>query len=537
MFDFLERFEKRMEFVAAVDSVVNRLNRNNDIEQQFAPHEIDNLLFSVLVYIMERTLSEDHDCTLESISGFLGDILPCYGKHFSPAETDTLARYLVKDILQNKGVKRTYKAMDYSAGFREWTVRLIADSVNDHNQIVFELTKQGYDFLFRTKEVDDQLGFQMEEIRLQMQIEKHYYKEAIGQSQELVRMLIQKRRELEQFERQIRGDLSSISGQDYDVLMHSVDAMLAEEYETMQGIEQKVRLAQNQFEEEERRRGYLDDSALEARQEVLGILDNVRRALSLQRQMLIRCEAMKKLYLNVLADSILFHSTRRYNMEDQILIPLASCTIKGPKEMDRLSRGLLAPLFQPEFPRFLNLELIYDRQAKVRESDQEQSREEEAMESEEKARERRNWRSRSHVRVVNELLRFAAAHPEGFSFASFYLALQKEEGFGELCRERLLFLAILRLYETEKIDLSLWKKQHAEWTQDSTGEFDLSFCLGQVGRLHPDFYGLKCIRIKKAGRMFACTLPPCPVAESIMETPRIEMDDFLFEVETERKEK
>ena len=136
MFEFLDRFEKRMEFVAAVDSVVNRLNKNNEIEQQFGPQEIDNLLFSVLVYIMERTLSEDHDCTLESISGFLGEILPSYGKHFSAAETDALARYLVKDILQNKGVKRTYKAMDYSAGFRELNARLIADGVNDHNQIV-----------------------------------------------------------------------------------------------------------------------------------------------------------------------------------------------------------------------------------------------------------------------------------------------------------------------------------------------------------------------------------------------------------------
>ncbi|MEA4901571.1 hypothetical protein [Desulfitobacterium sp.] len=532
MFDFLERFEKRMEFAAVVDSIVNRINKNSEIEQQFAPQEIDNLLFSILVFIMERTLAEDHDCTLESIAGFLSAVLPAYGKHFSAAQADALARYLVKDILQNKGVKRTYKVMDYAAaGFREQTVRLIADQVNEHNQVIFELTRQGYDFLFRTKEVDDELGFQIEEMRLQMQIEKHYYKEAIGQSRELVRMLIQKRRELAQFEAEIRGDLSAISGQDYDALMRGVDAMLAEEYGTMQKIEAKVRRAQEQLDEEESRRGRLDEKAQVARTEVLGILANVRRALSLQRQMLIQCEKMKKLYLHVLEDAIAYHATRRYNMEDEILAPLAACTIRSPEAMDRLSRGLLAPLFLPQLSPILNLKLIYDRQAKIREVEREQTVEEEAVESEQAAQERLAWRNRAHVRVVNRLLAFAATHPAGFSLEMFYNALRQEEGFAELCRERLLFLAMLRLFEAGSIDLALWKEQHDEWSEDCAGEFDLSYCLGRIGRLHPDFYGLRCIRIKKAGRYMECTLPPYSVADGLTETPRLTMDDLLFEVE------
>lgn len=536
MFDFLERFEKRMEFAAVVDSIVNRLNKNSEIEQQFAPQEIDNLLFSILVFIMERTLAEDHDCTIASIASFLAAVLPNYGKHFSAAETDVLARYLVKDILQNKGVKRTYKVMDYTAGFRELTIRLVADRVNAQNQIVLELTRQGYDFLFRTKEVDDQLGFQIEEMRLQMQIEKHYYKEAIGQSRELLRMLIQKRRELEQFASKIRGDIATVSGQEYDLLTRSVDAMLTEEYGTMQRIEQKVRLAQKHLDEEERRHGQLDNTARAARTEVLGILDNVRRALSLQRQMLIRCEQIKKLYLRVLEDAIVYHATRRYNMEDEILKPLAACTMRGPEELDRIGRGLLAPLFLPQLTPLLNLKLLYDRQAKIREMEHEQAREEEAMESEQAARERLAWRNRAHVQVVNRLLAFAAAHREGFSWASFYAALRQERDFAELCRERLLFLAMLRLYEVGSIDVALWKERHDEWSQDCAGEFDLAFCLGRIGLSHRDFYGVKRIRINKAGGPVVCHLPPRPAADGRTATPQLEMDDLWFEVELDERD-
>lgn len=73
---FLEGFEKRMQIVAAVDSIVNRGNRNMEIERLFAPGELDNIIFSVLVFVMERTLSEDEECTLNSIQTFLFGILP-----------------------------------------------------------------------------------------------------------------------------------------------------------------------------------------------------------------------------------------------------------------------------------------------------------------------------------------------------------------------------------------------------------------------------------------------------------------------------
>ena len=50
-FEFLEGFEKRMQIVAAVDSIVNRGNRRMDIERLFDPGQLDNIIFSVLVFI------------------------------------------------------------------------------------------------------------------------------------------------------------------------------------------------------------------------------------------------------------------------------------------------------------------------------------------------------------------------------------------------------------------------------------------------------------------------------------------------------
>ena len=153
--ELLEQFEKRMEFVAVIDSIVNRKNKSNEIEALFEEGEIDNLLLSVLVYIMEITLAEDQDCTIESITGFVKEILPSYKKRFTIAQIEMLTRYLVKDILQNKSQLRLFPVMHYDEpAVQLQPIRLIRDKETEEGKIVYELTPQGYDFMFRTKEVE-----------------------------------------------------------------------------------------------------------------------------------------------------------------------------------------------------------------------------------------------------------------------------------------------------------------------------------------------------------------------------------------------
>ena len=64
-----------MQIVAAVDSIVNQGNRRMDIERLFEPDN-DNIIFSVLVFIMERTLAEDEECTMDSIAAFVAGFCP-----------------------------------------------------------------------------------------------------------------------------------------------------------------------------------------------------------------------------------------------------------------------------------------------------------------------------------------------------------------------------------------------------------------------------------------------------------------------------
>jgi hypothetical protein len=261
-----------------------------------------------------------------------------------------------------------------------------------------------------------------------------------------------------------------------------------------------------------------------------GIYANVRRALMLQRKMLVACQSVQKLYLRVLQDAILFHSVQRFDMQEEILTPLAACKFRQSKEADGLFQNLLAPLMLPRLPAILNLRLAYDRQARISENEEPGVRESEEMESEQAELERIKRRNRTHVRIVGRLLEFSAAHPEGFSFQTFYDTLRNERDFEELCRERVLFMDILRLYEIGDIDLELWKRQNEEWCEDCTGEFDLAYCLGRIGRMHPDFYGLRRIQIQTQSKSAELLLPFEAKTEKRTPSPQIEISDLLFEV-------
>lgn len=101
MLEFLDGFGKRMEFFAIADSIVNRKNTSDKIEKLFQGNLMENLIVSVLVYIMETTLTEEEKCTIDNISNFVKKIIPNYNVKYT--DYKELTRYIVKDILQIRG--------------------------------------------------------------------------------------------------------------------------------------------------------------------------------------------------------------------------------------------------------------------------------------------------------------------------------------------------------------------------------------------------------------------------------------------------
>lgn len=527
--DILQQFEKRMELIAVVDSIVNRRNTSSEIENLLSKVEIDNLLLSVLVFIMEVTLTEEQECTIDLIIEFLKEILAFYEKHFSALEIETLTRYLIKDILQNKSRIREYSVMDYDKGeLRNIPVRLIRDKETDDGLVVYELTSQGYNFMFRTKEIDEELGFELETVKLNLLIKKKNYRKAVAQSLELIRMLQSKRRDLQQFEDNLRNNITSVSGLDYDNMIVEINNMLQQEYESMIEINTMINLAKQRLIEEEENQGRSDEKIRQAKKDVIQISNNVDRALKYQRRLLVESKAMKTLYLDQLEDSIAYTKIKVYDFEKMILRQLEMFDSGSFKSSVNITKKLLRPLFIPEPIRALNLKTVYEEQYRVREFDEDGQRGEQEEVEEDNQPLINEGRNRNHTRIIKQLIKFASVHPDGFAFSQFFETLKADPHFNDMVENRMLYLVMLKLFEEGELDINLWLEDENNVVHDANGEFDLAYCLSALLAQKEHYYDVGRISIAKTDEEFSHIQV---IDQKSGYEERITMNDFRFGVE------
>lgn len=522
MQEYLKGFDKRMEFFAIVESIAKRRNRTDKLENLFKENELDNIIMSVLVYIMEVTLSEEQECTIESIIQFVKEILISYDKKVSNDEAGEITRYIVKDILQNKGTIRTYQIMDYESGNKEISVRLVSDKINNNNKIVYELTKQGYDFLFRTKEVEDELGFQIEEIKLKMLIKKKNYQGAIRQSKEIIRSLTNKKNQFLQFEEKLKSNISNISNEDYEKLVNETNELLEDEYEEMKQIDDMITKAEEHLKKEQQQHVELDDNMKKAKKEIHDIVVNVKKALRYQRQILTQAQRLKKLYLQILEDSMSFIQKKRYNFEEEILKLLEKCEIKNTEQINDIYEKLVNPLFLAGTKKRLNLNLIYDSQSKIKEQQEEFLRQEEELEDNQKQKEEIEKRNQMYIEIIEGIFDFATIDNKEFTFSQWFETLEEEKK-RQYSENKRVFLVMLKLFEVGTISILEFLKEELV-NENSNGEFDLSYCLYKILNEKGRTFTFDTLKIEKLNNIFKY----CIEDKELKET--IEINDIKFAV-------
>ena len=498
MFDFLEAFEKRMQIVAVVDSIVNRRNRNMEMERLFQQGQLENLIFSVLVYIMDRTLSEDEECTAESITDFIRSILPSnYDIQVTPDAHKRIAEYIVKNILQNDGVPLYYPVMSYGQGkITPLRIKLIDDRVAEADgkyRISYVLTDQGYDFLFRTKEVEQEINFTIEELKLRELIKRKNYKKALQQSNNLIQMVRQKKKDLKQFIEQIRENIYSVDVGKYEELVNTTYELLQEEYDILNDIKNMITLSENRLREELLRTGILDRDMEKAQREIGMISGNLATTLREQRDLILDRHYLLGIYLDTIKDAFLYTMERRYDFEEEILKRMENC----PEQVINCFWQLLNPIFMPVPYRNLNILSLYERQGRLKDEEAEEAigveLEELALDME---RQRIEQANRVYIVIVRELLLHTLNCGGRTSFGSFVQHLQKDPvSFEKVTGDRLLFTTLLKLYDLDLIDIEKWIGEQEEIVDNATGEFDIAYCLCKIGEESPDIFGIKVLHV------------------------------------------
>ncbi|WP_047833047.1 hypothetical protein [Robinsoniella sp. RHS] len=522
MFDFLEGFEKRMGFAAVVDSIVNRKNTNMEIEGWFQGEELDNLFFTLLVYIMEQTLNENDECTLENIARFLDDILPVYQKKWPFDQVMRLAEYMVKDILQNKGTVKNYGIMDYGRQWHDIQVRLISDKITADNKIIYQLTDQGYDFLFRTKEIDKEMDFKLEQLKLKMLLKRKNYKHALKQSRDLINMLRQKKREMESFIDRVRQNIHTIDRGEHERLLLETYNLIDEEYEDMLEMKEAVVKDEDRIGREIEESGYSDETMNNALYNLNLIKRNIQIVIGEQRNLIGKRFNMNDIYEETIRNSFYASVVKRFDFQKEIMDEMEKVNSKNVSNLWKL----MTPLCMPSLDKKMNLSLIYQNQGKLRENEEEDHVVEEEVLEEDLQAADREISNAMNFRVIERIFKFAGERGTSFTFSQFYEHIvEKTQRIHQYTENKRIYLILLKLYDYGVIDIESWKKHSSEdMIPDTNGEFDLSWCLRQMEDRYPDFYGVEQLVFEKKDFIFHAVLEDTVGAEVLYST--IEMADI-----------
>jgi len=483
MYEFLEGFHQRMQLIGVVDSLINRRSRKPELENPIGDKEFENLIFSVLVFVMEKTLTEEEECTIKTISVFVENILEEYYHHPNADELALpITEYIVKTVLQFEGKNTYYPVMNYET--REWAqlrIKLLNEKVEDRPQgyvSIYSLTDQGYDFLFRTKEVDDELSFSVEEFKLRELIRRKNYKKALQQSNNLVQMVRQKKRDLEQFIQSARGNIHDLDLTKFDDLISSIYKLLEEEYKALGEIQNMVRISEGRIREDYEKRGELTEDLKKAQMEMKKIIQNLSTARKEQSNLINSREGSYKILKSTLEESFQFTTQKRYDFEQEILQPMEKISEEGSKNLWKL----FTPLFHIEPYRYLPISLIYKAQGKLSEEESTQAEGILVDEVKEDVEKERNERiNHVYLKILTYIVEEASERDGTLDFKTLCQELQKDhEEFNSLMQENLLFITMLKLYEMEILDVRAFRESDKSFLGNSTGEFNVDALLHQL---------------------------------------------------------
>lgn len=256
--DFLKNFDKRMKCVGRYavlcgNSFDKKTWKEYGIETK---DEQMNMLFTLLLYIMEYSLKEE-DCTIDDIALFLEDIsFEYYNRKISFDKSRDFARFMVEEVLGNAGNSMYFKVFRYETkSYGEVNIRYIDNKVvyqdGGVKRTSYFLTEEGYNMVLATMEMENNLKLTVHEMLFKLHLEKADYNKAVEDIKNVFGQLRKQSQKIQEAVHAVKRNALSYSIEEYRQLVEENISTVVETREKFnmhrEFIEEKIK----EFEEKE----------------------------------------------------------------------------------------------------------------------------------------------------------------------------------------------------------------------------------------------------------------------------------------------
>ncbi|MGL5915908.1 MAG: hypothetical protein ACRCZG_06570, partial [Culicoidibacterales bacterium] len=221
-FDFLGKFPVRMKKVGAYAMLFrNSFSKTTWKIYGFeAYHEQVNIIFSVLLFVMECSLRESI-CTIDDIAGYLDQLnMRYYQKTLSYEQAKELAIFILDVILGNEGRPMYFEGYSYEeCCYLPLYVSFVGNKIVYINQEVkrtsYFLSDEGYELMLSTLEIDSHLQLTIQEMIFKLHLEKATYDKAVDDIKQIFNLLRMQFQKIEGAMRKIRQNALAYTIEEY----------------------------------------------------------------------------------------------------------------------------------------------------------------------------------------------------------------------------------------------------------------------------------------------------------------------------------
>ena len=525
-YEFLKKFPRRMKNVGLYAVIIQNSSQKLSWKQYgFTKFDEQiNLLFEVLLYIMEQSLKEEK-CTMDDIATYIDTINVQYlRKDISYEQCHQLGDFIVNTVLSNEGRPMYFGGYDFEKNeYEEMHISYVANKIvyveNEVRRTSYYLTDDGYNLLLSTLEIEDNMKFNIHEIIFRLHLEKQSYDKAVNDIKNVFNLMRIQFQRVQEAMRQIRRNALSYSVDEYEeVLVGNLNTITDtkkkfQEYKTV--IQERVK----DLEEENINIRKLSKKEQQDLNNLRVIEEYLTRVLDEHQKILNSHFDLKILYteeLERLSQARLIHRfTMRRDLYDKVLKQADTL-----KNMDMFLRSLFNR--NPEKIYNLNKAFSYEKSVNA---GMEKDTEEEVDFDEEAFRREKEEKLQKKLLVYEKSLQYLL---EKASVTGEVSLGQLKDRLDIYPEEKEIFIPnvdvfkeiMVELIRNRTIDIATLKKERREYIQEQPDGFQLNEMILKLVEEQPENNDITSIEVERLENEEAITFSEIKDEENRRKTIR-----------------
>lgn len=496
-YEFLKHFPRRMKNVGLYALLIQNSAQKTTWKQYgfLTLAEQLNLIFAVMLYIMEQSLKEEH-CTMDDIGVYIDTVnTQHFQKSMSYDECRQLGDFVVNVALSNEGRAMYFEGFDFEENeYQNLHISYVANRIiyidQEFKRTSYYLTDDGYNLLLATLEIENNMKLTIHEMIFQMHLEKQSYDKAVDEIKNVFNLLRIQLQKIQEAMGKIRRNALNYSVKDYEeILLENLDT-ISDTKQKFQNYREMVKSRAQALEEENINVKRLSEKDEERLGHLRMIETYLNRTIDEHQKILNSHFDLKALYTKELETLTQMSLIRRFPFRTE----LYDKVLMNPKALMNLD-FFLRPLFNQDPGKVYNLNKAFQLQRPVRKHVEEDIAEELDFDEEEWMRQQERLRKEKLKRYETSLCRllgYAVKRGEISLEEISAITKEQEEEREQLIPNVEIFKEIMvELIKNQEIDIAALAKERSEYIQDTPGEFQLNEMLLHLAEEYPEFQDIR----------------------------------------------